>query len=413
MKEKIMFLKRNISEKLLKALKRAPVVFLKGARQSGKTTLMKRALEGYSYTSFDDLKFLSAAKNDPIGFIANLRKPAILDEVQRVPELFLAIKNYVDLQRSPGIFALTGSANPLIVPHIGDSLAGRIELIELFPLSQGEKMGRKERFIDKLFSEQIHQINPKPLTNKELCHDLVFGGFPSTQKVDSEGLYAWINSYLTTVLEKDITDLSKVDGLSQFPNLLSLLATRAGSLLNLSELSRSSGIANVTLSRYVTLLEALFLIIRQKPWHKNLGKRLVKSQKLYLSDSALLLYLLKADQDRLSSDQQIFGKVFENFVITELIKQCSWQSTPVEIYYYRTQTGIEVDAVLENMQGKMVGVEIKSGETVISDDFKGLRHIKEGAGNNFVCGVVLYSGTDIVPFGDRLWALPVSCLWTN
>lgn len=408
-----MFLERNISEKLEKALNRAPVVFLKGARQSGKTTLIKHIFDkkGYSYISFDDLRFLSAAKNDPIGFIANLQKPAVLDEVQRVPELFLPIKSYVDQHRKPGIFALTGSANPLLVPQLGDSLAGRIELIELFPLSKGEKIGKKERFIDLLFSNKINQFKPDPLNKKNLCKDFCLGGYPSTQKMNKEDLEAWLNSYLTTILEKDVNDLARIEGLAQLPNLLSLLATRAGTLLNVSELARSSGIANATLSRYITLLKAVFLITFQMPWHKNLGKRLVKSEKIYLSDTSLLLHLLKADENRLLSDQQIFGKVFENFVITELIKQCSWQDSLIDIYYYRTQTGIEVDAVLENSQGKMVGIEIKSGETIISDDFRGLKHLQDSADKNFVCGVILYSGSEIVPFGMNLWAVPVSCLW--
>lgn len=409
-----MFINRNISEKLIKALKRSPVVLLTGARQTGKTTLIKHLLtkEGYSYVSFDDIRYLSASQEDPIGFLNNLKKPAILDEVQKVPELFLSIKNVVDKNRVPGMFVLTGSANPLLIPQLGDSLAGRMEIINLFPFSQGELKEKKEDFLELVFANKIADLNINKLSKETLCKKLLQGGYPGVQDFDKEDLENWINSYLTTILHRDVKDLAQIEGLTQLPNLLSLLATRVGGLLNASELSRVSGIANSTLNRYLTLLKTLFLINLQPAWSSNLGKRLVKSSKIYLVDTAILLYLLRVDENKLFEDTQIFGKVFENFIVTELLKQISWNKSLVDLFHYRTQSGAEVDIVLEDRSGNIVGIEIKSRQTVTKSDFKGLRHFAEEVKKDFVCGIVLYMGNEKVPFGENMWALPISCLWS-
>ncbi len=408
-----MFIERNISEKLKKSLERSPVVLLTGARQTGKTTLIKHLLSdnGYSYVTFDDIRYLSAAKEDPIGFLANLKKPVILDEVQKIPELFLSIKYIVDQNRVPGIFVLTGSANPLLIPQLGDSLAGRMEVINLFPFSQGELFNKKEKFIDLVFSNKIFDLKISDFSKEKLCEKLLKGGYPGVQDFDKHGLESWINSYLITILHRDVKDLAQIEGLTQLSNLLSLIATRVGGLLNMSELSRASGIANSTLQRYLTLLKTLFLINFQLSWSNNRGKRLVKSPKIYLVDSAVLLYLLRVDENKLFQDNQIFGKVFENFIVTELLKQASWSDFLVDVFHYRTQSGIEVDIVLEDRSGNLVGIEIKSNQTVISNDFKGLKYFAEVVKKDFVCGIVLYMGSDKIPFGENMWALPISSLW--
>lgn len=411
--QKVLFIQRNINEKLKKALKRSPVVLLTGARQTGKTTLMKQLCkdQDYSYVTFDDLRYLSAAKSDPIGFISNLKKPVVLDEIQRVPELFLVIKTVVDENRKPGMFVLTGSANPLLIPRLGDSLVGRMEILELFPLSQGELHGVKETFIDGLFSDDSYGLKLKTSSKEDFCRKLITGGYPLVQNLDSEGMYAWFNSYLTTILQRDVKDLARIEGITQLPNLLNLIATRVGGLLNVSELSRSSGISSSTLHRYLTLLETLFMIAFLQPWSVNLGKRLVKSPKVYLIDSGILLHLLRVDKTKLFSDTNIFGKALENFVIMELLKQATWSKLDVKIFNYRTQTGIEVDAILEDSSGRVVGIEIKGSETVSSNDFKGLQQLQKIIGKAFVKGIVLYNGNERVPFGNNLWAIPINSLW--
>ncbi|HBS48352.1 TPA: hypothetical protein DEO28_00475 [Candidatus Dependentiae bacterium] len=411
-----MFFKRNITEKLQKALTRSPVVLLTGARQTGKSTLVKKltSKEKFSnYVSFDDLRYLSAAKSDPIGFLSNIEKPTILDEVQRVPEIFLSIKNYIDQNRIPGTFILTGSANPLLIPTLGDSLAGRMEIVKLYPLSVGEIIGTKESFIDLIFDGKIQQLKATKINKETIFKKLILGGYPPVQNLDQEGVDAWFNSYLETILQRDVKDLAKIEGLTQLPNLLNLIATRVGGLLNIAELSRSSGISNSTLHRYLTLLETLYLITFIQPWSTNLGKRFVKSSKLYLIDCGILLHLVRCDEERLMNDSQIFGRSFENFIVTEILKQATWCRNQAKIYHYRTQSGNEVDLILEDKSGRVFGIEIKSSETITKDHFKGLSHLQETLKDKFVGGIVLYTGNEKIPFGNNLWAIPVNAMWEN
>lgn len=409
-----MFFHRNSKSKLEKALKISPVVLLTGARQTGKTTLMNEVAKdrGYFSASFDDLSMLSAAKADPMGFIARLPKPVILDEVQRVPEIFLAIKHEVDQNREAGMFALTGSTNPLLIPRLGDSLAGRMIILTLLPLSQGELLGRKEVFIDRLFKGEI-PYTVEVLSRQELYGRILKGGYPVVQGFSEEERRLWFNSYITALLQKDVQDLAHVTALAEFPRILQLLATRAANLLNVAELSRAVGIPNTTLHRYLSLLEALFIVSLLQPWSVNIGKRLVKSPKIYLIDSGILAFLLGIDNERALVDGKLMGSIIENFVVMELIKQATWSTTSVQLFYFRTQTGVEVDLVLEDKAGNIIGIEVKSSSTVTQQDFKGLRYLQESAGEKFIVGIVLYTGSQSIPFGSSLYALPLTSLWAE
>jgi len=404
--------KRSLGFKVKKAIARSPVVLLTGARQSGKTTLIKEIgqEQGYSYVSFDDMRHLSAAKNDPIGFLAGLSKPIILDEVQRMPELFLAIKQDVDENRIAGRYLLTGSANPLLIPKLGDSLAGRMEILELFPLSAGEIEDRQENCIEWLFSNEV----PKaviPITKDALYQKILTGGYPSVQGLNSEDRDAWFASYITTILHRDVQDLAQIAGLTELPRLLQLLATRVGNLLNVADISRTSGIATTTLHRYLALLQTVFLVNLQQPWSSNLGKRLIKAPKMYLVDTGLLSFLLDVSAARAELNPQLMGAIVENFVHAELLKQATWNTVRLHQYHMRTQTGIEIDIVLENTAGKLVGIEIKNSQTVSASDFKGLSYLQQEAKTAFHRGIVLYTGSEIVPFGPQLYALPMCALW--
>lgn len=403
---------RNIKTKLDKALGRSPVVFLTGARQTGKTTLMKTIAQekNYHYITFDDLNFLAAAKNDPLGFLKGLQKPLILDEIQRVPELFMVIKKEVDDERVPGQFILTGSANPLLIPRIGDSLAGRIEILELFPLSQGELDHKKELFIDRIFKGEL-PIAGEHIARHELYNRIAIGGYPLVQNLNDEDRYAWFNSYITTILYRDIKDLAQITASSEFPKLLQVLATRAGNLLNVSELSRIVNIPGTTLHRYIALLETIFLIYFQLPWSNNFAKRLVKSPKTYLVDTGLLCFLLSINAEKLKLNSHLVGNIFENFVVNELIKQSSWNDTVVKTYHFRTITGTEVDIILENSIGQLIGIEVKSSDTVIAQDFKGLISLQDALGDKFLKGFVIYMGDKVIPYSDTLFGIPVSALW--
>ena len=405
--------KRTIKDTLKKALLRSPVVLLNGARQVGKSTLALEFLEEgkFTYVTFDDEMIYLAAKSDPVAFIANIQKPLILDEVQRVPEIFLAIKMDVDKNRVPGRYLLTGSANPLLIPRLGDSLAGRMEIIDLMPLSQGEILGIEETFIDLLFSATQFKSARNKLSKEELYKKIIVGGYPSMQNTDDETAEAWMRSYLNLILQRDIKDLAQIEKLTELPNLLKVLAHRASNLLNVSEVSRDCKLVAQTLHRYIALLETIFLINLQPSWNTNLALRFIKSPKLYLVDSGLLTYLLGINLERALKDPGLMGKVLENFIMSELKKQITWSKTKPQLYHFRTSGGEEVDMVLENRAGQIIGIEIKNSETVEPKDFKGLKYLKEKAQDSFIHGIVFYAGSQAVPFGDKLFALPINSLW--
>lgn len=404
--------KRHIKSDLKKALLRSPVVILNGARQVGKSTLaLEIQLEDpqYTYLTLDDDIVYLAAKTDPMGFIAGLQKPAIIDEVQRVPEIFRAIKRDVDLHRKPGRYLLTGSANPLLIPKLGDSLAGRMEVINLMPLSQGEILGIEEQFIDRLFNKQL--VNAPLLTKEQLYDKALVGGYPSIQNTTQETRQRWMQAYINSVLYRDIKDLAQIEKLTQLPNILKVLATRAGNLLNVAEISRELKMVDKTLHRYIALLETIFLISIQLPWSNNTTTRFIKSPKVYLVDSGLLAFLFNVNEENIAQEDNARGKIIENFVVGELQKQATWSSHWPKLYHYRTSSGDEVDVVLEDKSGKIIGIEVKGSTQVTPNDFKGMRSLQEKAGNKFIMGVVLYAGSQIVPFGETLFAMPISSLW--
>jgi uncharacterized protein len=409
-----MFL-RNITPAIIEALSDTPVVMLNGARQTGKSTLAKSLIGEKHigrYVTLDDATVLAAAKHDPVGFISGLGESVVIDEIQRAPELFLAIKADVDRNRKPGRYLLTGSANVFLLPRLSESLAGRMEIFTLWPLSQGEFFGVRERFIDILFSE-------KPLSSRSSASDTkttvieraIRGGYPeAAARGSASRRRAWFGSYITTILQRDVRDIANIDGLTAMPRLLSILATRSPSLLNYSELSRTTGLPQSTLKRYMALFETIFLIDHLPAWYSNLGKRLVKTSKLVMNDTGLLATLLGVDAARLENTP-LCGALMENFVIMELKKQISWSDTRPAMLHYRTQTGQEVDVVLEDTAGRIVGVEIKSSKSVCGQDFRGLRSLAEASGSSFLRGVVLYAGSEAVSFGSNLSAIPVDALW--
>ncbi len=405
--------KRNIRSKLERAFTFSPVVLLTGARQTGKTTLMREIAkeQGYSFITLDDIFNLSTARKDPIGFIEGLKKPVIIDEVQKAPEIFLPMKKDVDENRFPGRYALTGSANPLLLPQIGDSLAGRMSVLYLMPLSQGEILGRTESFIDSVFDPDFKFGTYSALSKKELIYKVLKGGFPEMQTENLEKQLDWSRSYLTAILQKDIRDLAQIDGIKEFPNLLGLLALRTGNLLNMADLGRACGIAGNTLKRYIHLLECLFLVHLQPSWRVSHEKRLTKAPKVYLLDTGFLNYLLNFDFDRYEMNPSLFGGVLESFVVSELRKQSQWNRLNVRHFHFRLDETYEVDIVLESGDGSVVGVEVKNSSTVHPDDLKGLRKLQEVAKSNFVRGVLLYMGTETYAVGKNLWVVPMSSLW--
>lgn len=413
-------LKRHIEESLREALADTPVVLLNGARQSGKSTLVEhltKTIHPARYITFDNSAALSAARFDPAGYIAGLdaqKVPVVLDEIQRAPELFLPIKLAVDRDRRPGRFLLTGSANVMMLPQLSDSLAGRMEIITLWPLSQGEIDETRESFIDRVFAQEMKLPARIEQTGADLIARVVRGGYPEilNRRLESRRR-AWFSSYITTILQRDVREISNIEGLSEVPRLMKLLASRASSLLNISEVSRSLTIPQSTLKRYMGLLEATFIVQPLPAWSVNIGKRLVKAPKLTICDTGLLAYLLGVNEERLAEESQAFGSLLENFVVMELRKQASWSEIKPHLFHFRTPTGQEVDIVLEGASGQIVGVEVKAGASLSGSDFKGLTALREIAGRKFRRGVILYTGQETVAFDQDLIAYPLAGIWRN
>lgn len=409
---------RNVAPEVRAALADTPVVLLNGARQTGKSTLAQRlAAEGFGggdvrYVTLDDATALAAAEPDPDGFVRALGGAAVIDEVQRVPDLFRAIKASVDADRRPGRFLLTGSADVFMVPNVSESLAGRMEVLTLWPFSQGEIEGRTERFLDVLFGPELPAaVEGDPVTEADLWERVVRGGYPeAVARASPKRRARWFEAYVTTILQRDVRDLANVEGLTQMPRLLQLLAARTGGLLNYSEVSRSAGLPNTTLKRYMALLEATYLVRELPAWSANLSKRLVKAPKGLVTDTGLAAELVGAVEPGGAADVAR-GGLLETFVAMELEKQRAWADVRVRPHHFRTARGKEMDVVLEGPAGRLVGVEVKAAASVGVGDFAGLRELADLRPGEFHRGVVLYGGTEVVPFGDGLHAVPVAALW--
>ena len=400
---------RNIAQRLSEAIKRSPIIFIKGPRQSGKTTLIQ-SLDGYHFVTLDDFQFLDLALADPMRFIQQLPKPVIIDEVQRAPQLFLAIKHDIDRNRIAGRYILTGSADPLLITKVADSLAGRIEFLTLYPFSQGELHGIVDSFVDRVWTdESLINLSCEKLEPKQLHQRMITGGYPTVQHLDQEGRLYWFRDYVSTILQKDIMDLSKIEYINDIPRLLSLCAGRVGSLVNQSELSRESGLNNMTIQRYMALLETLFMMMVQHAWSTNLTKRFIKAPKLYLVDTGLLCWLRAINLENIVSHEK--GHVLENFVVNELMRQMSWNKSFVRMYHFRSVTNEEVDIILERIDGKIVGIEVKSSSYITQKDLKGLQFLQESVPHLWHQGIVLYGGQESILVAPGIVALPISALW--
>ena len=349
---------------LAEALADAPVVLIHGPRQCGKTTLAQGIAEskGYAYFSFDDAVALGAATTDPVGFVADLPEHTILDEVQRIPALFTAIKATVDRGRRPGRFLLTGSANVLLVPKLADSLAGRMEILRLHPLAQCELAARKPGFLDALFQGRFKARSYGRL-GKELAMRIAAGGYPAAlARATPRRRATWYRDYIETLVQRDVRSLARIASLDALPRLLTLAAGQTARLLNISDLAGPFQLSRPTIRDYVTLLERLFLVDELPAWHANHLKRLVRTPKLHVGDTGFAAALLGMDADALLGERQIYGRMLETFVYQELRRLASWSDEPVRFSHYRDRDGAEVDVVLE--RGRLLaGVEVKAAAT--------------------------------------------------
>ncbi len=408
------FYERHLTPALEAALDDTPVVLVVGPRQAGKTTLCRLVAgrRGARLLSLDDAATLAAASGDPGGFIAGLDGPVVLDEIQKAPALLPAIKMAVDRRRDPGRFLLTGSADVLALPRVSESLAGRMEVLTLWPLSQGEILGRTEGFIAAILGSGGPVLAGPGETRAVLIDLALRGGYPEVLgRKDPARRRAWYRSYVTTILQRDVRDIAQIGGVAELPRLLSVLAARSSSLLNVAELSRSLGLAHTTLTRYLALLESAFLVRRIPAWGGSRARRAIKTPRILIPDTGLLAHLAGLTPARLSEDSTAVGPLFESLVAGELLKQLAWSDTHADLFHFRTHAGREVDLVLEADDGRVVGIEVKAAAGAGRTDIKGLEALREVAGKRFHRGIVLYTGREMLPFGAGIWALPLSAVW--
>ncbi len=362
------------------------------------------------YLTLDDETTLASALQDPTGFIRQLDR-AIIDEVQRAPALLLAIKKSIDEDRRPGRFLLTGSADVMTMPTVADSLAVRIETLSLLPLAQCEISGRGEDWMESVFAGRVPTVS-NGVVGQKLIETVVGGGYPEVvARQTTRRRAAWIRQYLNALIQRDVREIANINKTESLPRFLRALATVSGQLCNYSKIGGQVGLSNKTVNTYMALFEQMFLLQRVEAWATNRLKRIVKAPKLHFLDTGVLSQLIGLTPDTAQQDRGAFGNVLESFVYGELRKQASFSDVGYRICHYRDRDQLEVDFVVEDESGNTVGIEIKASATVTPADFKGLRQLAGACGDNLMQGIVLYDGEETVPFGDRLFAVPLSSLW--
>lgn len=417
------YLDRHITPRIKEALKFSPIVFLNGARQTGKSTLVQAIAKDLPsggdpapYVTLDRPVLLASASSAPEAFLTGYHgRPVIIDEVQLAPALFRALKIVVDEARTKegdsasGKFLLTGSANILALPKLADPLVGRMAILTLYPFTAAEATYNIPGGIERLLRLDFKNVSDRGFSLMDVIKKATF---PEIVEASVENRRTWFDGYITSILQRDVRQISELEKISLLPHLLSVLATRVGGVMNDADIAREVGLSSVTGKSYRGILKMMFLTLDVKPWHRNVGKRLVKSAKGYLIDTNLICHLLDYNIDDVALTKPgLFGSLLENFVATELVKQLSNSDVKAELYHFRTSDGIEVDFILERPDGSVLAIEVKKAETVNMGDFKGIKVFQELAGKDFIGGVVLYSGKDVAPFGNNLWAVPFSVLW--
>ena len=409
-----MYVERALQSLVEEALSDTPVVLINGPRQSGKSTLVAQiATADRTLLTFDDEVTLLAAREDPVGFVSRLPERVALDEVQRVPELFRAIKLSVDRDRQPGRFLLTGSANIFTLPKLADSLAGRMEVLPLYPFAEVELQATQSSFLQGLLEGEVAEFETEHLGDA-LIALVVRGGFPeAVRRTGGRRRLAWFNNYLDAIVQRDLQEISAIRQLDQVPALMALLAARTASLLNIHELSNTSRLSASSISRYLALLENVFMISRLKPWSSNRAGQLTRQPKLHLVDTGLACALSGYSEQILQDNRNLLGGLLESFVFAEIRKQTSWQPDRLDVLHFRDKKRNEVDIVITNRQNNLVGVEVKAAASVNAKDFKGLKVLARDAGKKFSCGIVFYDGERTLAFGDKFFAVPFAALWSS
>lgn len=407
---------RHARKTVAAALQDTRVVVINGARQTGKSTLARLVAADHAAVELrflDDAATRSAAAADPAAFVRH-QGLMVIDEVQRVPDLMLAIKHVVDLDPHPGQFLLTGSARLLALHSVPDLLPGRSETVELWPLSQGERHGSPDRFVDAIFEQGAElAVPPSTLHRSDYIDRALAGGYPEAVRRSDLGRRGrFFESYVTDMINRDVRQVAEIERPADMRRLLNVLAAQMATLPVPGTLASSLSLPASTLKRYLDLLELLFLVRRVPAWSTSLTTRAVAAPKLMVLDSGLAGHLAGITRRRADQPTTPIGPLLENFVLAELARQLTWATEPATLHHYRDRDGYEVDAVLEHPSGDIVAIEVKAAETVRSEDFRGIRRLARRIGDHLLAGIVLYAGPQPLPFGDRLRAVPISALWT-
>lgn len=408
-------LERFLATNVRSALSSARCVFVLGARQCGKSTLVREMAEltGARVYDLDDEELLRTVASDPAGFIYDLEPPVVIDEVQREPGLLLAIKRRVDRDSSRGQFLLTGSADIRTLPTVSDALPGRIDYLTLQPFSQGELLGKRERFLIDAFEGRVPKLAQVDHGKKPYVDRIALGGYPEarlrTETADRTRFFA---SYLSSIFSRDRREISHLPDSANLTELVELVAAHVGGLMNYSAIGEAMGIDSKTVKHRLSVLDSLQLAFGLKPWSGSRVKRLVRSPKYYVNDSGLLATLLGADAQQIVTNQDVAGKLFESFAITELRRQMSYSDLWFKQFYYRDRDGHEVDLIIEHPDGRVIAVEAKAKASIGPSDFRTLRFLRDRLGNRFALGIVLATCPETVRYQDRLYAVPLAGLWT-
>ena len=414
------YIPREITKNILEGLQSMPAVFVNGPRQAGKSTLTakisKNELDA-EYVTFDDVSILASARYNPQGFLQSFKKTVVIDEVQMAPEIFRQLKKIIDNRRVAGEnvngkYLLTGSSNINTVPELSEALVGRVMLIPLFPFSSGEIAQSTGNIVRSVFEDTFSFQNLA--TVKYSLKDMIRKAtFPEISLNKDINVNRWFESYINTLLYRDLRNISQVEKLYELPNLLKVLAAQAGGLLNDASLARATRLNQMTLRRYRMLLQNVFLTMFVPPWFGNIKKRLVKAPKIYFTDTLMLTHLLGYDIETMESlNPVLWGFVVENFVASELSKKLSLAEDG-KLYHFRTSDDKEVDFVIEKRNGEIAGFEVKNSSSVDISDFKGLKFLQSLVKDKFIRGVVLYRGNKILPFDKKLIAMPIDLIWSS
>lgn len=413
------YIPRAIEQHLQECLTDTPVVVITGPRQSGKTTLARHLLdmpefkESGSYLTLDDENILSIARNDPIGLLRQQNRPVIVDEVQRAPELIRTIKLLVDEDRQPGAFILTGSADLMTLPTLADSLAGRAEFITLYPFSQSElkqpSPAGQSDIICQLLTPDFVPESSGSFGYDEIIPAIVRGGYPEVQQRSPGRRTRWHRSYTDAIVRRDIKEVFQLQKLDKMARLLKLLASISSENLNYASLGKSVQMDNKSVQKYVSALENLYLIKRIPGWHRNELKRAIKQAKIHFVDTGLLCALRGINETAIQADRNLMGSLMETWVCSELLKAIAVSEQDCQLYHYRDKNQRKVDFILSAQNGQATGIGVKAGMTIKRDMFAA-QEMLIGAG----CiqrGVIVYNGDRVLPFSDKLMAVPAGCLF--